>query len=581
MDLFFEYMSYLFPVLVILLFVMAPHNSGAEVGKKFTIDITSSSVGDYLSADYANRINDVESSSFRFNRALRKNPTNHLLLESSYKLSLLSGNIDEAVTLAKEYLEYDEGAISASIIIALEAIKKKDYGTSEKIMADIVSGDRLVIVSGIDLVLMKFMHLWSLVGQDKLEEADLLIDKMKTKGDVPLGILELHAALIKDLSGKEQEARIHYQNVIKDKDTSYSFIKLVGNFLERTGESDKAKELYTKYRNDNYNLGHFTSELEGIKKAVKPSPLVLGPSQGVIEIMKEAARAMFKNNLYKEGLAYVRMVNYLNPEEEESNIMLAGYFENNERYADAIAIYDSIKNDSDLAGVARVSKAEDLYLMGKVKESVEEFTILAKTYSDSYYPELIYADLLRRKSKFSEAIEVYDKIIASIKERKSRQSDWAIYFARAICLERSDRWARAEKDLIKALELKPDDPEVLNYLGYSWIDRGKNIEKAKNMVEQAVKLRPNDAQMVDSMGWVLFKLNDYDKASMHLERALEISPTDSILNDHLGDVYWKQGRYREARFQWKKALKYDNSESPAEEKTINDIKKKLEYGLKD
>jgi Flp pilus assembly protein TadD len=154
-------------------------------------------------------------------------------------------------------------------------------------------------------------------------------------------------------------------------------------------------------------------------------------------------------------------------------------------------------------------------------------------------------------------------------------NDWSIYFARGICFERINNWNLAEKDLLHALKLEPQQPDLLNYLGYSWIDRNKNLEEATQMVVAAVKARPNDPQIIDSMGWIFFKSQNYDMAAEYLEKAAEITPYDSVINDHLGDTYWKQGRHNEAIFQWKRALKYD----ARKDLSVIDVNNKIENGL--
>ncbi|MGH6954092.1 MAG: tetratricopeptide repeat protein, partial [Alphaproteobacteria bacterium] len=151
---------------------------------------------------------------------------------------------------------------------------------------------------------------------------------------------------------------------------------------------------------------------------------------------------------------------------------------------------------------------------------------------------------------------------------------WTLLYARGIALERSKQWPRAEADLLRALEFRPEQALVLNYLGYSWADRGENLERAREMIERAVALRPNDGYIVDSLGWVHYRMGQYDKAVIHLERALELKSGDAVITDHLGDAYWQAGRKTEARFQWRRALTLD-----ADQDLRRSIQLKLEHGL--
>ena len=151
---------------------------------------------------------------------------------------------------------------------------------------------------------------------------------------------------------------------------------------------------------------------------------------------------------------------------------------------------------------------------------------------------------------------------------------WRLLYSSGASLERLKRWPAAEKDFLKALELKPDQPSVLNYLGYSWIEQGKHLLKSKAMIQKAVKQRPRSGHIIDSLGWVQYMLGDYDQAVKNLERAVLISPADPTINEHLGDVYWQVGRKLEAGYQWERALSLE-----PEKKQMKSIKKKIKTGL--
>ncbi len=181
-------------------------------------------------------------------------------------------------------------------------------------------------------------------------------------------------------------------------------------------------------------------------------------------------------------------------------------------------------------------------------------------------------DLFRRKERFPEAEKAYGDAIARLP--KVEPDDWRLFYARGIALERMGRWPDSEASLAKALELAPDQPLVLNYLGYSWVDQGQNLDRAKAMLHRAVELRPQDGFIVDSLGWAYFRIGEFDNAVTQLERAVELEPGDPVINDHLGDAYWRVGRLREARFQWQRALTLK-----PEADVVAQIEGKLERGL--
>jgi Flp pilus assembly protein TadD len=189
-------------------------------------------------------------------------------------------------------------------------------------------------------------------------------------------------------------------------------------------------------------------------------------------------------------------------------------------------------------------------------------------------PLISLGDILRGHERFEEAAKAYDKALARIKNPEPRH--WTLFYARGIAFERSKQWPRAEADFLSALKFKPEQPYVLNYLGYSWIDKGLYLERAQGMIAKAAELRPNDGYIVDSLGWVHYRLGRYDDAARELERAVELRPEDPIINDHLGDAYWRVGRKREAAFQWNRSLTLN-----PEKDLISVINRKLKIGLGD
>jgi Flp pilus assembly protein TadD len=182
-------------------------------------------------------------------------------------------------------------------------------------------------------------------------------------------------------------------------------------------------------------------------------------------------------------------------------------------------------------------------------------------------------DLLREKKRFIEAADAYSEAIRRLRAAGAPER-WSLFYSRGISLERAGQWERAEADLLHALKLKPDQPLVLNYLGYSWIDRGAHLHRGLQMIEKAVDLRPEDGYIVDSLGWAHYRLGDYHSAVQYLEKAVELVPNDPTINDHLGDAYWQTGRLIEARYQWRRALQFG-----PEKDEVKPIESKLVRGV--
>ena len=208
----------------------------------------------------------------------------------------------------------------------------------------------------------------------------------------------------------------------------------------------------------------------------------------------------------------------------------------------------------------------------RTQPAIRHLNAMARDRKDDPGPLINLGDILRSHDRFTEAVDAYDRAFKRIEKTEPRH--WSLLYARGIALEQSKQWPRAEADFLEALELKPDQPYVLNYLGYSWIEKGRHTERAQEMIQKAVKLRPNDGYIVDSLGWGHYKLGNYEKSVLHMERAVELRPQAPVINNHLGDAYWRVGRRREANFQWNRSLSLD----PKEEMAVK-IRQKLKTGL--
>ena len=192
---------------------------------------------------------------------------------------------------------------------------------------------------------------------------------------------------------------------------------------------------------------------------------------------------------------------------------------------------------------------------------------------NDYRPFVQIGDLQRSLKRWDKAISAYSKALSLIP--KIQNSDWIIYYSRGIAYEQSKNWQSAEPDFLQALNLSPNQPFVMNYLGYAWAEQGINLTKANSLIVKALKQRPRDGYIADSFGWVLYQTGDYKKAVPVLERAVRLRPNDATINDHLGDAYWKVGRLLEARFQWIRSTKMKLTNDHLES-----INKKIKHGLR-
>ena len=432
--------------------------------------------------------------------------------------------------------------------------------------------ERLVALpkdEGMNTFMVPLLGAWILVGLGDMDGAlEALKPLNANKGFKAM--FDLHTALINEMAGHSAIAIEAYQKTIEQPGSlSLRLVELLGSLYERTSRSAEAKALYRRYMSE-----HPTSPLMGpalarLEEGGAPRHPVTTASDGAAEAMFGVSNSVRQRTTQDAALVFGRMALALKPDFPLAQILVADILEADNRLEKANDLYASIDRGSPFSWPARLSIAANLNRMDRIDEAVQRLEAMGKenpVLADSY---INLGDILRGRDRFAEAISAYDRAFNRIVKLERRH--WTLLYARGIALERDKKWPRAEADFLKALEFEPEQPYVLNYLGYSWIDQGLHLDRARKMIEKAVELRPNDGYIVDSMGWALYRIGDFDGAARELERAIELRPEDPVINDHLGDAYWKVGRRAEARFQWRRSLSLEPEDSlrPAIEAKIN------------
>jgi tetratricopeptide (TPR) repeat protein len=303
-----------------------------------------------------------------------------------------------------------------------------------------------------------------------------------------------------------------------------------------------------------------------------PFDLIASPADGMAEVFFTVAGALAGEAEDSYTLLYARIAEELAPAHTDALLLIAGILERQEQFDLATAAYNAIPRTDPAFHHAELGRAEALRSAGRIEAAIEVLEQLAKSHPELPDVHRALGDILRSQERFEAAAAAYDAAIAALPVEDP--SHWVLFYVRGIAHERAGHWEKAEADFRKALELSPDQPQVLNYLGYSYLEMQINLEEALSMIERAVAARPDDGYIVDSLGWALFRLERYEEAVEPMERAASLLPVDPIVNDHLGDVYWAVGRRNEARFQWRRALSFN-----PEEKDAARIRRKLEVGL--
>ena len=375
--------------------------------------------------------------------------------------------------------------------------------------------------------------------------------------------------MISNLLGDEKQATSFFTRALSSaRQPSLRSLLAAGTFYELHGDAEVAQQLYKSFTQagpEDTVLQHALSRLES---GTLGKELVSTASQGFAEALFEISASLFRERAYEPALIYCQTALFLHPDLDAARVQLADIYVAIGNHSLAVSTFQTIPTTSPYSWSARIRMANSLEESGRTKEARSELRKLATQQLTRIEPLLALADILRIKEQYNDAIVVYDEAISRIDPIDTRH--WSIFYARGMSLERNGDWERAELDFLQALRLQPDQPLVLNYLGYSWVEQGTKLVEAKSMIQRAVEQRPNDGYIVDSLGWVLYRLQEFEAALVHLERAVELRPDDPVINDHYGDALWDIGRHSEAKFQWLRALSLD-----PEKKLQESVQKKL------
>ncbi len=529
------------------------------------VKVGDSTVGSYLAGRLAQKNRDYGNASKFLNHALLSDPENRDLLRRAFLASLAKGRFGQASDLAQRIVGQDENASMANLVLLVGEISEAKFKLADERLTGMPR-------TGLNTFVVPLMRAWTLAGQKKIPEA---LEALSPLGSIwGFAVLHnLHAGLIHDLGGDLAKAEKRYRKATGGGTrATLRIVEALGSLLERRGKTEDARAIYEKYLQENPDSLMLSPALARLE-AGSPAPrLVQSAIDGTAEVLFNLAGTLTRENSAETALIYGRLALHLRPDYPIAQMLVGRILESLGRPRDAIDVYDTVSRNSSLSWSARLRKAASLETLGEEEQAIEQLRQMVETETVRADVLVNLGDILRSKKRFGESVEAYDKAIGHIGAMKKRH--WMLLYSRGIALERSKQWSRAEKDFLAALELNPDQPYVLNYLGYSWVDQGIKLDRAKTMIERAVELRPNDGYIVDSLGWALFRIREFPVAVRHLERAVELRPQDPTINDHLGDAYWRVGRRNEARFQWRRSLSLDPEPDQAER-----IRAKIKDGL--
>jgi tetratricopeptide (TPR) repeat protein len=505
----------------------------------------SSPLGAYLAARLALENNDTQAAADYLDTTQITNSDNTELLQDTLLVLLTEGRMTEAKAVANRVLVFDQDQAWALILLGVDAAAHSEYSEARKRFAAIPKRT----VNGL---LGPLLLAWSLAGNGLVDGAlEALSPLAQYEGFK--AAQALHAGLILDQAGRVEAALDQYRIALAGP-LNIRTIEAVGSAYQRLGRQEEARQLYARYMAEHPDTMLFNGAtlLAKGKDIDRPVP---DAKAGMAAVFFDVSQLLRQTESQQMSMIFNRLALSLQPDFPLAQMTAADQLQAKGRVAEANDMLRSISMASPVHAFAHLKLAANLDEMGDEQQALTELKTLQIELPNTIEIPITLGDIERRHKKFNEAAAAYTQALALFKG--TVEDSWSLYFSRAICYERAHDWPKAEADFRHALTLKPEQPDVLNYLGYTWIDHGINLQEAKGMVERAVRLRPGDGAFIDSLGWVLYRLGDFYQAVGFLEKAVELKPVDSTINEHLGDVYFKVGRIEEAKMQWRRALALD------------------------
>lgn len=517
--------------------------------------------GNYLAGQFAQRHKDWVKASEYMTRVLKRDKNDPDLEKHSMILYMAAGEGDKSIQIAKEVLKEEPENILAVLFSSIDFIKKDDYKTAIKIYDQINDNN-------IAAFIVPVLKLWAKAADGEFGIKDL----------TPNSFYAYQTLLVGLYLDKKDGALLFAKEGFKIEENDIRDLEKHADLFYIYGENALALENYKAIKKNNFANDGVIKKIallednQSIENLIK-LPVINSPKDGAALVFQDMAEILLREMSDDSATIFAQMSLHLNPTLYRNYAIIGEVYQRYERYDTAIETLQKIGPKSELYPVIQRQIAELYTEKEKDDKAIEILQNLYKTNND--LDALIQiGDIYRYQENFKEAKKTYTSILKNFD--KAPEKYWHVYYARGMVLERLKDFKAAEKDLKQALEFRPDNPYLLNYLGYSWVDQGINLEESLEMITRAVAFKPNDGYITDSLGWTYYKMREFEKAVPPLERAVELLSYDATINDHLGDAYWQVGRTNEAKFQWQRALNYNDGK---DEELKATIEKKLVSGI--
>ncbi|SLN53354.1 tetratricopeptide repeat protein [Pseudooctadecabacter jejudonensis] len=520
--------------------------------------------GAYLAARQAGIGGDYSAAAAYFQHALIADPNNPVLIQQTLTAYLGSGQVETAAAIGRTFTASGGDSQVANMAIMAQAARSGNWGT----IFDMLEAGHEVgpLLDGLG-------QAWAFVGLGQMDRALASFDEVAdTPGLRNFG--QQHKAMALTIMGELEAAEAIYslppnEGIVPTRGSVSAHLQI----LCRLGQFDKARGIVTRAFGSDMD-----PEIAELRDAIEAGQIprldntVSNPAEGLAYAFKSLSDILQGEANESYLLLYAQAARHIAPQDADTHIAAARLLNALEQYNDAAVTFAQVSTEDPAYHSAELGRAEALRLDGQHDKAIEVLTQLTRSHPDLPLAHASLGDVFRQQSNYAAANSAYDAALEANDADTSIR--WWLLYSRGMTHERLDQWDAAEADFRAALDLNPGNPSILNYLGYSLVDRGMKFDEAVTMIETAAEARPDSGAIIDSLGWAYYKLGRYEDAVGPMERAVELAPNDPVISDHLGDVYWKVGREVEARFQWARALSFGPSDEDADR-----IRRKLNLGL--
>ncbi|MDQ4136315.1 MAG: tetratricopeptide repeat protein [Pseudomonadota bacterium] len=549
----------------------APAYAAREETGTEALEPANSLEGNFLAAYIAGAARDTAAAATFYREAIKADPRNTELLERAFVAFLADGSMPEAFRTAERLAARDGTNGLAQLVLGVRSIKARQYGAARTHLSKGGRGRQADLTATL-------LTAWAHAGAGEGKKALEAIERLKNERAFTL-FRDYHAGLIADLTGNTAEAERRLKAAYEAERNTLRIVDAYARFEAKRGNRDRAVEIYKAFDAVLPRHPVVRTALDQLAAGKALAPIVSDAQQGSAEVLYGLGAAGSSSGDELPALIYLRLALHLDPEHPMALVTLADTYERLKQLDRANEVFSRVPKDSPLRASADIAIGSNLEQLDRGAEAVAHLEALMKERPDDIEVIMAFGNVLRSRKEYARAAEVYTRAVERI--GTPDRGHWVLFFYRGTSYERAKQWEKAEADLKRALELVPETltngrAQVLNYLAYSWVDMGINIDEAFKMLQRAVELAPRDGMIIDSLGWAYYRLGRYEDAVRELEKAVELKPGDPTINDHLGDAYWRVGRRLEARFQWDHA----KALNPEHEDLIK-ILKKIDHGLEE